>query len=796
MADLPEVTSLYHPDGLHSTSYADLHWQIVKELREGPTVQKSQSPETKGNETSKPRSPRKVVFATQDSSTSPLTSPKKGRSPRMANDDDLSLEDMGGQPDQLTLQTLTAMDMNSGVQSVDSPPPSNATVAKSVTPRTRGRTVNDQLATMAQQIEVMEDTSRRLMHELEGTHYLMNTVDAMTNLIDPPAAEQAETEAGRYLPPSDVAQNQETRHSQPVAGQMTSSDLLEAQADESQKDEMQDKPLMSGKDISNTKPTISELDLREIFQNSLLSADVETAREEAKKQEVRKWMKEKRKERMSNYIEHRRDLAQKEFQPWRQKNMVASSALKENIKRREVSKTLRDNEFTEKRLESAKQLLGEMVHDQPPPSSRHPHPSTLSARTVSGASTNRSRTHAKLPLPVARATSKSRSRSRSHSQDPPPGYTSWYEYYRIQASGKLAARRRVAEEIKQEREEEEAELLSRLDELSQLSERSHPDYPSNALGRDQPADMQSKPPSRPPPKLFTSLVKVQNPEATRSRTNSPHKSVTYQEKLKQLQSSSGPLPKPSSSPIRAPVQTKAPGAIVASKKNENKPRVAKTYAERLKELQREKTERTPSRSPAGRASKTMMRGQTARTASPGNVVYSHTQQKWTTRQASPGTSSQKRSTEGRMTPDNRSRTFSMGGRGRGYQRLASQRDRPYASPYREATDTELISGEAAKKSIQGGDADSGGVARDDVSEISDISAWSVPTKVKQLLQIDGGTENQGPAVTSKGGPRSFATSDSPRLTNIDFSEFDEMESQLSSKLDWDAVQQIIEDNEV
>ena len=41
-----------------------------------------------------------------------------------------------------------------------------------VTPRTRGRTVNDQLATMAHQIEVIEDTSRRLIHEFEGTHYV------------------------------------------------------------------------------------------------------------------------------------------------------------------------------------------------------------------------------------------------------------------------------------------------------------------------------------------------------------------------------------------------------------------------------------------------------------------------------------------------------------------------------------------------------------------------------------------------------------------------------------------------
>ena len=90
----------------------------------------------------------------------------------------------------------------------------------------------------------------------------------------------------------------------------------------------------------------------------------------------------------------------------------------------------------------------------------------------------------------------------------------------------------------------------------------------------------------------------------------------------------------------------------------------------------------------------------------------------------------------------------MGGRGRGYQRLASQRDRPYASPYREATDTELISGEVAKKSIQG-DMEPGPVAlRDDVSEISDISAWSVPTKVKQLLQFDG-SENQAQNNKSK-----------------------------------------------
>ena len=61
-------------------------------------------------------------------------------------------------------------------------------------------------------------------------------------------------------------------------------------------------------------------------------------------------------------------------------------------------------------------------------------------------------------------------------QDPPAGYSSWYEYYRLQANHKLAARRRVAEEIRQEREQEESELMSRLDELSQLSEHSHPNY--------------------------------------------------------------------------------------------------------------------------------------------------------------------------------------------------------------------------------------------------------------------------------------------------------------------------------
>ena len=40
-------------------------------------------------------------------------------------------------------------------------------------------------------------------------------------------------------------------------------------------------------------------------------------------------------------------------------------------------------------------------------------------------------------------------------------------------------RRRVAEEIKHEREKEESELMNRLEELSQLSEHSHPNYTDN-----------------------------------------------------------------------------------------------------------------------------------------------------------------------------------------------------------------------------------------------------------------------------------------------------------------------------
>ena len=100
-------------DGLHSTSYADLHWQIVKELREGPTVAKApQSPERKDGETVKPRSPRKVAFATQDSSTSPLASPKKG-SPRVMTN--LSPEDVENMPDEFTVHTLTELDAKSGL---------------------------------------------------------------------------------------------------------------------------------------------------------------------------------------------------------------------------------------------------------------------------------------------------------------------------------------------------------------------------------------------------------------------------------------------------------------------------------------------------------------------------------------------------------------------------------------------------------------------------------------------------------------------------------------------------------
>ena len=74
-----------------------------------------------------------------------------------------------------------------------------------------------------------------------------------------------------------------------------------------------------------------------------------------------------------------------------------------------------------------------------------------------------------------------------------------------------------------------------------------------------------------------------------------------------------------------------------------------------------------------------------------------------------------------------------------YQRSASHRDRPYASPYREATDNEVISGRArripdGKRTAHDDDGDRFG--GDDMSEVSDISAWSVPTKVKQLLQMD------------------------------------------------------------
>ena len=79
----------------------------------------------------------------------------------------------------------------------------------------------------------------------------------------------------------------------------------------------------------------------------------------------------------------------------------------------------RDAEFTEKRYQSAEELLGEIATDRPT-TSRHeklPPPSVLSARRgmASGASTNRSRNESRLPVP-ANKTLPSKSRSRSHSQ--------------------------------------------------------------------------------------------------------------------------------------------------------------------------------------------------------------------------------------------------------------------------------------------------------------------------------------------------------------------------------------------
>ena len=79
----------------------------------------------------------------------------------------------------------------------------------------------------------------------------------------------------------------------------------------------------------------------------------------------------------------------------------------------------RDAEFTEKRYQSAEELLGEIATDRPT-TSRHeklPPPSVLSTRRgmASGASTSRSRTESRLLVP-ANNTLPSKSRSRSQSQ--------------------------------------------------------------------------------------------------------------------------------------------------------------------------------------------------------------------------------------------------------------------------------------------------------------------------------------------------------------------------------------------
>ena len=86
----------------------------------------------------------------------------------------------------------------------------------------------------------------------------MNTVETMTNVIDPPpAAEEADDEQrGLYSPSSNLA-HQQSYHSRsiiPSANQVTSPHRRESptRVEESQKDETGDKPFMSGKDISNT----------------------------------------------------------------------------------------------------------------------------------------------------------------------------------------------------------------------------------------------------------------------------------------------------------------------------------------------------------------------------------------------------------------------------------------------------------------------------------------------------------------------------------------------------------------
>ena len=124
MADLPEISSLYASgsvcfffqiyfpkklsvafgsDALSPTSFADLHWQIVKELREGPKAAASRP--------SSYKEPVVEKYQTNDMASSPFPTPR--RSPRKddirkSHSDDEKYDAQLG--DRLTKEVFSSMD--------------------------------------------------------------------------------------------------------------------------------------------------------------------------------------------------------------------------------------------------------------------------------------------------------------------------------------------------------------------------------------------------------------------------------------------------------------------------------------------------------------------------------------------------------------------------------------------------------------------------------------------------------------------------------------------------------------
>ena len=116
MEGLPEITSsLYDSESMQPRSYADLHWQIVRELREGPKPSSDAQSRTPRDAGKSPRfgtprgetnDQRQEVYTTE-MATSPFVTPRK--TPRDTDEEDDSKENTGG--DCFTEKVFAEMDL-------------------------------------------------------------------------------------------------------------------------------------------------------------------------------------------------------------------------------------------------------------------------------------------------------------------------------------------------------------------------------------------------------------------------------------------------------------------------------------------------------------------------------------------------------------------------------------------------------------------------------------------------------------------------------------------------------------